>query len=112
MSSEALGRRFAPAARMLMPLVFGGWAAAIALVPDLAGKAILGAPAMLVPITWWTVSRPGRWLLAFFGAALLLPPLPIPIGDSGPHPSLLFALLGIFAGLVWLRDWRVELSGT
>ena len=30
-----------------------------------------------------------------------------PIGDSGPHPGLLFAALGLFAGVLWLAEWRI-----
>ena len=44
-------------------------------------------------------------------AALLLPALPIPIGDSGPHPSLLFAALGLLAGVLWLAEWRIVPTG-
>jgi O-antigen ligase len=45
-------------------------------------------------------------LAAFVGAALLLPPLPIAIGNSGPHPSLLLAAWGVLCGLIWLTEWR------
>jgi len=76
-----------------------------------AAKAVLAAPAALLPLAWWTVHKPGRWLLAFFAAALLLPPLPIPIGDSGPHPCLILAALGLFAGMLWLGEWRIAPSG-
>ena len=48
-----------------------------------------------------------RWILAFLLAAILLPPLPIALGDSGPHPALLVAALGLFAGLLALRQWRI-----
>jgi hypothetical protein len=89
----------------------GGWAAAVAVVPGLGAKAVLAAPAALVPFAWWTLGRPARWLAAFLGAALLLPPLPIAVGDSGPHPSLLLAAWGLFCGLIWLRDWRFAWSG-
>src|SRR3977135_3065791 len=83
----------------LLPLVFGTWAAAIALSPRWTGKAILAAPAVLIPLFVWTLAKPARWIVPFLGSALLLPPLPIPIGDSGPHPSLLFATIGLFARL-------------
>ena len=53
---------------------FGLWAAAIALAPTLTIKAVLAAPAVLLPIAWWTVQRPGRWIALFLGTALLLPP--------------------------------------
>src|SRR5260370_10472671 len=74
-------------------------------------KAALLVPAILAPLLWWTLQGPTRWLALFFGAALLLPPLPIPLGDSGPHPSMLFAGLGMFAGVLWLRDWHVAPTG-
>ena len=89
----------------------GAWAAAIAVAPGLGAKAVLAAPAALVPFAWWTLGRPSRWLAAFLGAALLLPPLPIAIGNSGPHPALLLAAWGVFCGLVWLREWRFRWSG-
>ena len=66
----------------------GVWAAAIAVAPGLGAKAVLAAPAALASFAWWTLGKPARWLAAFLGAALLLPPLPIAIGNSGPHPSL------------------------
>jgi len=88
----------------------GVWAAAIAVVPDLGTKAVLAAPAVLIPFVWWTLGRPARWLAAFVGAALLLPPLPVAIGNSGPHPSLLLAACGVFCGLVWLAEWRFTWS--
>ena len=89
------------------PALFGLWAAAIAVTRSLPLKALLAAPAIVAPLLWWTLQNPARWLALFFAAALLLPPLPIPIGDSGPHPSLLFAALGLLAGVLWLAEWRV-----
>ena len=91
----------------LASLALGGWAAAIAVAPAFAAKAILAAPAILLPLVLWTLHRPARWIAAFFASALLLPPLPIPIGDSGPHPCLLFAALGLFAGMLWMAEWSV-----
>ncbi len=93
-----------------LPLLFGLWAVAIALAPSIAGKAVLLSPAVLIPLVWWTLQRPERWVAAFLATALLLPPLPIPIGDSGPHPSLVFAALGLFAGILWLGQWRIRLG--
>jgi hypothetical protein len=93
------------------PPVFGAWAAAIAVAPGIAVKAALAAPALILPAVWWTLQNPARWLALFFAAALLMPPLPIPIGDSGPHPSLLFAAFGLFAGVLWLADWRIVPTG-
>jgi hypothetical protein len=58
-------------------------------------------------LAWWTLNKPHRWIGGFIAAAILLPPLPIPLGDTGPHPCLLFAALGIFAGALYLRDWHI-----
>jgi hypothetical protein len=83
-------------------LLIGVWSAAIAFRP------LLGVPAAAVMVVWWTLRRPARWLALFLGTALLLPPLPIPIGDSGPHPSLVFAALGLLAGVLRMADWRFQ----
>ena len=48
-----------------------------------------------------------RWILPFLIAALLLPPLPVAIGGAAPHPALLLAGAGLFAGLLSLRSWHV-----
>jgi len=90
--------------------ILGVWAAIIAAVPGLSAKAVLAAPAVLVPFAWWTLGRPTRWLAVFIGTAVLLPPLPIEIGNSGPHPAILFAVWGAFCGLIWLREWRFAWS--
>jgi O-antigen ligase len=91
-------------------IAFGLWAAAIGLAPGWS-KAVLAAPAALAPLFAWTMGRPLRWVLLFLAAALLLPPLPIAVGDSGPHPALLFAAIGLFAGLFWLRGWQFRNTG-
>ncbi len=92
------------------PILLGVWAAAIALAPGLGAKAILAAPALLAPAAWWLIQQPARWIPLFLAAALLLPPLPIPIGDSGPHPCLLIAFLGVLLGLAQLAKWRIRMS--
>ena len=93
------------------PLSLGAWAAAIATAPSLEVKLLLIAPALIVAVLWWSLQSPVRWLALFFGAALLLPPLPIAIGDSGPHLSLLFAGLGLLAGVLWRAEWHVVPNG-
>jgi O-antigen ligase len=65
-------------------------------------------PLLLAGVAWWTLAgAPDRWLMLFLFAAVLLPPLPIPLGDSGPHPCLVIAALGLLAGLIRLADWRI-----
>ncbi|HLI82385.1 MAG TPA: O-antigen ligase family protein [Bryobacteraceae bacterium] len=88
-------------------VLLGSWAAAIAIAPNPKWKLLLAAPGVLAAIAAWTLARPPRWIGGFLGAALLLPPLPFALGDTGPHPCLLFAGLGVLAGAVWLAEWRI-----
>ena len=99
---------FYPAARrrFAIPILLGAWVAAIVAAPDLTAKLALAAPAVLVPLALWTLESPGRWIAGFVAAALLLPPLPIALGDSGPHLCLLFAGLGLLAGLIGAGSWH------
>jgi O-antigen ligase len=76
------------------------WAAVL---PVGAAGLLLGA--------WWTLCGTNRWVLAFLAAAVLLPPLPLPGGDSGPHPAMAVALIGLAAGLARLPAWRFRLTG-
>src|SRR5579864_3687773 len=99
---------YQPAPRWIfVSLVIGAYAALVAVAPSLRLAAVLAAPLALLGIAAWTLAKPNRWIGAFICAAVLLPPLPIPLGDSGPHPALLFAALGIFAGALYLRQWRI-----
>ncbi|HLJ49612.1 MAG TPA: O-antigen ligase family protein [Bryobacteraceae bacterium] len=90
----------------MIPLAIGVYSAAIVLAPSMAWRAVLCAPLVLVPLVLRTVFNQKAWILLFFAAALLLPPLPVALGDSGPHPALLLAALGMCAGLVRLREWN------
>lgn len=69
---------------------------------------LLFAALLLVTGAYWTLRRPERWVLVFLGAAVLLPPLPLPWGDAGPHPAIAVAALGFTAGLANLPRWRLE----
>ncbi|HEY6339960.1 MAG TPA: O-antigen ligase family protein [Bryobacteraceae bacterium] len=82
----------------------GCCAAAIALAPASASLVVTGAAA-LIPLVWWTLAAPGRWIAAFLISALILPPLPIALGNTGPHPALIFGALGLFAGLMRMAEW-------
>jgi hypothetical protein len=88
----------------------GACAAAIALAPAGAELAIAGV-AVLAPLAVWTLAAPGRWITAFLVSALVLPPLPIQMGNTGPHAALLFAALGLFAGLMRMADWNGRAAG-
>ena len=75
-------------------------------MPSTTGKLLLVIPLLLAAVFYWVILRPSRWLVAFFFCLLLLPPLPLPLGNSGVHVAPLFALLGGLASLVWIREWR------
>jgi O-antigen ligase len=97
----------APARRFLLPAALGAYAAAIALAPKPVGALVLAAPLAAVPLGYWAILKPDRWLTLFFAAALLLPPLPLGFGNSGPHPAVLFVLPGLLAGLWTCGEWRL-----
>src|SRR5271165_1703725 len=103
--ASAHGRREA-----LTGAALGGYATLIALAPGIAAKSILCAPLIAVPLIWYLLRTPRAWLAAFFACALLLPPLPIHLGDSGPHIALLFAAAGWFIGFLRIADWRFHLD--
>lgn len=92
-------------------VAFGLWAAAIAITPQWSMKAALVAPAIAIPAAWWMLQRRSRWVVLFLASAILLPPLPIAFGDSGPHPALAVAAFGLLAGAIWLPHWRASLHG-
>jgi len=94
-----------------LPVALGACAAAVALAPSLTWKALLAAPILLAPPALWTIFSERRWISLFFVFALLLPPLPFALGDTGPHPALAIVALGVCAGIVRLREWRVRLEG-
>jgi O-antigen ligase len=83
------------------------------ILPLLARPAIVWAAATglcFLPILWYAFSKPKQWPILFCAAAILLPPLPFPVGDSGAHPSIVIAALGLLAGLARFADWRIERS--
>ncbi len=82
-------------------------ASAILLLPP-SGAAIFSAALCIVPLVWYVFSAPERWLITFFAAILLLPPLPLPGGDTGLHPSIPVAALGVLAGIAGLNCWRIR----
>jgi O-antigen ligase len=97
-------QRFGSAA--VAPVLVGAWGAAISLAPGPVEKLLLTAPPFLTGAAWWTMLTPERWLAIFFFCCLLLPPLPIPLGNSGVHIAPAAALVGFFAGIIRMRSWR------
>ena len=84
----------------------GLWTAGIALVPQTSAKLLLAAPLAAAALGLWLLGASHRWLTAFFFAAILLPPLPLPGGDSGLSVAPFVAAFGVLAALLWSRIWR------
>jgi O-antigen ligase len=68
------------------------------------------APLVAIPALVWILQGSSRWLWCFFFAALLLPPLPFALGNSGPHLAVALAGLGLGCGVVRLGQWRLKRS--
>ncbi|HEY7337762.1 MAG TPA: O-antigen ligase family protein [Bryobacteraceae bacterium] len=62
------------------------------------------------PALWFAFAAQREWPIILCAAAILLPPVPFPIGDSGAHPSILIASAGLLGGLARLREWRIQRS--
>jgi hypothetical protein len=92
--------------QLLAGLGLGLYAATVALSPGWVTKAALCAPLVAIPVAWFILRAPNGWLALFFLGALLAPPLPIALGDSGPHIAVLFAAAGLLVGLLRLHEWR------
>jgi hypothetical protein len=65
--------------------LLGAYACVIAASPNAVAAAAWSLPPVAIPLVLWTLQTPSRWLWCFFFAALLLPPLPFALGNSGPH---------------------------
>jgi len=100
-------RALAHPRRLGLAAALGAYAAAIAVAPKPAGALVLAAPLAGLPLCYWAILKPHRWLPLFFAAALLLPPLPFGLGNSGPHPSLVLVGFGVLAGLWNFTSWRL-----
>ena len=85
---------------ILSGIALGACASLIAVRPGIAAKAAVCAGLLTIPLLWWMVRQPARWLAVFFLTALLLPPLPIDLGDAGPHVAILIAACGLLVGLI------------
>lgn len=90
------------------PYALGIYASAIALAPSRATQLLLITPLIAIPFSLWSLADPTRWTILFLCAALILPPLPIAMGDSGPHVCLAIAALGLLAGVIRMHEWRLR----
>jgi len=92
-------------ARFEYAAILLGTLAALAVLAEPKTAAVLCCALILIAGSLWLLDRPGRWLGVFFCAAALLPPLPIALGNAGPHPAIAVAFAGGLAGLAYPR-WR------
>jgi hypothetical protein len=90
--------------------LLGLYAASIPFATTPAAAAIASLPLLVVPLGFWLIGSPDRWMYCFLGAALLLPPLPFAVGNSGPHPALAVAAAGALIGLLHFDEWRIRLD--
>ncbi|MCW5977805.1 MAG: O-antigen ligase family protein [Bryobacteraceae bacterium] len=86
----------------------GLYAALTALMPNAVARAAMASAPLMALLGWWLLNGANHWLVAFIAAALLLPPLPIGLGNAGPHPALAFAAVGFGIGLLRLREWKLR----
>ncbi len=89
------------------PLGAAAGLAAFVISKDNLGTSLLAVALLFafVALAWWLLTGACRWVAVFLASALLLPPLPLPWGDAGPHPAMLVAALGLLVGLARLRAW-------
>ncbi len=60
---------------------------------------------------WWLLASARRWPSLLLITTLMLPPLPLPWGDSGVHVAPFVAAMGLWAGLLRPGEWRIRLGG-
>jgi len=113
-TAEALGSPSTPQtgwSGVLAALAIGLCAGILPVFASAANLWVVAAAICFLPIAWYAFSKPKEWPLWFCAAAILLPPLPFPVGDSGAHPSIAIAAVGLLAGFARLAEWRIEWNG-
>jgi O-antigen ligase len=88
--------------------ILGAYACIVAASSNPTIAAVRSVPLVAILLVTWTVPTAGRWLWCFFFAALLLPPLPFALGNSGPHVGVALAALGVVCGVLRIREWRLK----
>jgi O-antigen ligase len=98
-----------PPAERVTTLAIAAAAAAIFVLPPWP-RLCVAVALIVLPFVVWTAFSPGAWLGLFLGAVLILPPVPVSIGNSGAHPALVLVTFGVYAGLVFAHRWKFARS--
>jgi O-antigen ligase len=93
---------------ILLSIFVGLCAATVALPHGTNLALLLTLSLMLLAAVWWLLVSPSRWIAVFLFTALLLPPLPVELGNSGPHLGVAVAAFGVFIGIARLSEWRIS----
>ena len=94
-----------------LPIALGILLGSLAVYPGSRwGALFLATACAVVAFVWWVLRHPSRWVLTFLIAVLLLPPLPLPWGDSGVHIGPAIAALGLCSGVLRLARWRLRFN--
>ena len=104
MVSRADSRQRVENGLILRPWAFGP--PRLPVVPGPPVKLAIAAPPAAAALLWWITSAPERWVAIFLLSAILLPPLPAPVGNAGVHIAPFFALAGILTGILRMNEWR------
>ena len=94
------------ASRYWAPAGIAVWASALALAPSIPMKCSVAALLVVPSFAWWLLGHSYRWLVAFLLCSILLPPLPIAIGDSGPHVAVLLLPIGAAVAILRPPQWE------
>src|SRR5450755_981870 len=93
-----------------LPLLLGASIGVASILLRNPAWAVAAAVLCLLPLVWFAFSIPRGWLIPFFAAAILMPPLPLGASSSGVHASVLFAAVGLLAGLARAGEWRIQFT--
>ena len=91
-------------------LLIGTYAAGFAWLPTMAARLAWALPPVLVKLGWWLLESADRWVTVFLFAVLTLPPLPVRLGDSGPHIGVAVAAAGLLIGVARRNEWRGKIA--
>lgn len=73
-------------------------------------SAAIAIAAVSLPVLCYAYCVPSAWIRLLLVTAALAPPLPLALGDSGPHVAILFAAVGVCAAVVRPAEWELRFS--